>query len=130
MVICPEAINLYRIPQEALITGASPAVIRESRSSSHLRQISSDPFVTIMEARPRTAWPRLPQRGARGASEGRGGLRSNWPVAKGVYSLAILGASFALDLSLVQIQNPHASRMHKKYVQRSVIEDHFFGRHI
>ena len=43
--------DLYRIPQEALITGASPVVIRESRTPSQLRQISSNPFVTTMEAR-------------------------------------------------------------------------------
>jgi hypothetical protein len=30
-----------------------------------------------------------PQRGARGAAEGRGGLRSIWPVAKAVYSSAL-----------------------------------------
>ena len=36
-----------------------------------------------------TSWPRLPQRGARGASEGRRGLRSIWLVAKAVYSSAL-----------------------------------------
>jgi hypothetical protein len=43
--------DLYRIPEEALIRGASPVVVRESRSPSHLRQVSRDPFVTTMEAR-------------------------------------------------------------------------------
>ena len=46
-------------------------------------------------------------------------------------SLAILGSSSALDLSLAQLQNPHASRTHKR---RSAIGNRrskiSFGRHI
>ena len=47
--------ELYRIPQEALIRGASPVVIKESRGASRLAQISKDPFLTTLEARLRCA---------------------------------------------------------------------------
>jgi len=43
--------DLYRIPKEALIVGASPVVVKESRGASRLAQISKDPFVTTLEAR-------------------------------------------------------------------------------
>jgi hypothetical protein len=42
---------LYRIPKEALITGASPVVVKESRGASRLVRISTDPFVTTLQAR-------------------------------------------------------------------------------
>lgn len=32
--------DLYRVPKEALVTGASPVVVKESRGSSRLVQIS------------------------------------------------------------------------------------------
>jgi len=47
--------DLYRIPQEALIKGASPIIRRESRGACRLMQISRDPFVTALEARFRCA---------------------------------------------------------------------------
>ncbi len=47
--------DLYRIPKEALITGASPVVVKESRGASRLMKVSSDPFVTTLEARLRCA---------------------------------------------------------------------------
>jgi hypothetical protein len=43
--------DLYRIPKEALIAGASPAVVKESRGGSRLAQVSKNPFCTILEAR-------------------------------------------------------------------------------
>jgi hypothetical protein len=43
--------DLYRIPKEALITGASPVVVKESRGASRLVRISTDPFVTTLQAR-------------------------------------------------------------------------------
>ncbi len=43
--------DLYRMPQEALVAGASPIVIKESRSSNRLMLISRDPFVTTLQAR-------------------------------------------------------------------------------
>lgn len=43
--------DLYRIPKEALIRGASPVVIKESAGASRLVLISKDPFVTTLEAR-------------------------------------------------------------------------------
>ena len=43
--------DLYRMPQEALVAGASPIVIKESRSSTRLMLISRDPFVTTLQAR-------------------------------------------------------------------------------
>jgi hypothetical protein len=43
--------DLYRIPKEALIQGASPVVVKESRGASVLVQISKNPFVTTLEAR-------------------------------------------------------------------------------
>src|SRR5262249_50690458 len=47
--------DLYRIPQEALIKGASPIIMKESHGASRLVQISKDPFVTALEARHRCA---------------------------------------------------------------------------
>jgi hypothetical protein len=47
--------DLYRIPQEALIKGASPIIMKESHGASRLVQISRDPFVTALEARHRCA---------------------------------------------------------------------------
>ncbi|PYV24315.1 MAG: hypothetical protein DMG24_11890 [Acidobacteria bacterium] len=43
--------DLYRIPKEALITGASPAIVKESRGASILLKLSDDPFVTTFKAR-------------------------------------------------------------------------------
>jgi hypothetical protein len=47
--------DLYRIPQEALVRGASPIIMKESRGASRLVQISRNPFVTDLEARHRCA---------------------------------------------------------------------------
>jgi hypothetical protein len=43
--------DLYRFPKEALISGASPLIVKESRGASRLVQISKDPYVTTMKAR-------------------------------------------------------------------------------
>ncbi len=43
--------DLFRIPKEALVQGASPVVVKESRGASRLVQISKDPFVTTLGAR-------------------------------------------------------------------------------
>ena len=43
--------DLYRIPKEALIPGASPAIVKESRGASVLLKVSDDPFVTTFKAR-------------------------------------------------------------------------------
>ena len=47
--------DLYRIPKEALIPGASPIIHKESRGASRLVQVSKNPFVTSLEARLRCA---------------------------------------------------------------------------
>lgn len=47
--------DLYRIPSEAVVKGASPLIMRESRLPTRLVQISTDPFVTGLEARRRCA---------------------------------------------------------------------------
>ena len=47
--------DLYRIPKEALIPGASPIIHKESSGASRLAQISKNPFVTTLEARLRCA---------------------------------------------------------------------------
>lgn len=47
--------DLYRIPKEALVTGASPLIHKESRGASRLVQISRNPFITTLEARLRCA---------------------------------------------------------------------------
>jgi hypothetical protein len=47
--------DLYRIPKEALVPGASPVIIKESSGASRLVQISKNPFVTSLEARLRCA---------------------------------------------------------------------------
>jgi hypothetical protein len=43
--------DLYRVPKEALIPGASPVIRKESLGASRLVQVSKNPFVTTMEAR-------------------------------------------------------------------------------
>ncbi|HZA66060.1 MAG TPA: hypothetical protein VE592_03870 [Geminicoccaceae bacterium] len=43
--------DLFRIPKEALIAGASPMVVRESAGASRLRQLGKDPFMPTMQAR-------------------------------------------------------------------------------
>jgi hypothetical protein len=46
-----ESGELYRIPKEALLAGASPLIRKESTAPSRLVQISKNPFVTNLEAR-------------------------------------------------------------------------------
>lgn len=43
--------DLYRVPKEALIPGASPIIHKESFGASRLVQISKNPFGTTLEAR-------------------------------------------------------------------------------
>ena len=43
--------DLYRFPKEALIPGASPAIVKESRGASVLVKLSEDPFITTFKAR-------------------------------------------------------------------------------
>src|SRR3546814_14321741 len=43
--------DLYRIPKEALLEGASPLIRKESLGSSTLVQVSKNPFITTLEAR-------------------------------------------------------------------------------
>ena len=43
--------DLYRIPKEALIPGASPAIVKESRGASVLVKLSDDPFLSTFRAR-------------------------------------------------------------------------------
>src|SRR5438552_17166609 len=43
--------DLYRIPKEALIPGASPAIVKESRGASTLVKLSDDPFIVTFKAR-------------------------------------------------------------------------------
>ena len=47
--------DLYRIPKEALIPGSSPIIHKEGVGASRLVQISTNPFVTTLEARLRCA---------------------------------------------------------------------------
>lgn len=43
--------DLYRIPKEALMPGASPVIRKQSAGASRLVQVSKDPFVTTLQAR-------------------------------------------------------------------------------
>ena len=43
--------DLYRVPKEALVPGASPCIIKESLGASVLVKVSDDPFVTTFKAR-------------------------------------------------------------------------------
>lgn len=43
--------DLYRVPKEALLHGASPLIRKESSGASRLIQVSKNPFVTTLEAR-------------------------------------------------------------------------------
>ena len=47
--------DLYRIPKEAFMHGASTVIQKESTGESRMYQISKNPFVTTMEARLRCA---------------------------------------------------------------------------
>jgi hypothetical protein len=43
--------DLYRIPQEALVRGASPVIQKQSSGSSRMVQLSTDPFLTTLAAK-------------------------------------------------------------------------------
>lgn len=43
--------DLYRVPKEALLQGASPLIRKESAGASSLMQVSKNPFITTLEAR-------------------------------------------------------------------------------
>ena len=43
--------DLYRIPKEGLVPGASPAIVKEYRGASVLVKLSDDPFLTTFKAR-------------------------------------------------------------------------------
>lgn len=43
--------SLYRVPEEALLKGASPLIRRESVGGSQLVQLSKNPFILSLEAR-------------------------------------------------------------------------------
>jgi hypothetical protein len=43
--------NLFRVPQEALITGASPIIARVSNGASRLVRVSENPAVPLVKAR-------------------------------------------------------------------------------
>jgi len=43
--------DLYRVPKEALLQGASPLIRKESSGASVLLQVSKNPFITTLEAR-------------------------------------------------------------------------------
>ncbi len=43
--------ELYRIPQEALLQGASPLIRKESLTPSRLVQVSKNPFIITFQAR-------------------------------------------------------------------------------
>ena len=43
--------DLYRVPAEALLEGASPLIRKECAGGSDLMQVSNNPFVTTLEAR-------------------------------------------------------------------------------
>jgi hypothetical protein len=43
--------DLFRVPQEALITGASPIIARVSSGASRLVRVSENPAVPLMKAR-------------------------------------------------------------------------------
>lgn len=47
--------DLYRIPNQALIPGASPIIHKESLGATRLVQVSKNPYVLTTEARLRCA---------------------------------------------------------------------------
>jgi len=47
--------DLYRIPKEALISGTSPVIHKQSAGASRLARVSKNPFLTTLEARLRCA---------------------------------------------------------------------------
>ena len=47
--------DLYRIPKEALISGTSPVIHKQSAGASRLARVSRNPFLTTLGARLRCA---------------------------------------------------------------------------
>ena len=45
--------DLYRIPMEALVPGASPLIRKQSSGASRFVQVSKDPFVTTLRSEER-----------------------------------------------------------------------------
>src|SRR5262249_27396760 len=43
--------DLYRFPQEALVSGASPLITKQSAGASRLVKLSGDPFMVTLKAR-------------------------------------------------------------------------------
>ena len=43
--------DLYRVPKEALVPGASPVIQKQSSGSSRFVRLSPDPFVITLKAR-------------------------------------------------------------------------------
>ncbi len=43
--------DLYRIPKEALVSGGSPMIHKESMGASRFVQISKNPYITTLAAR-------------------------------------------------------------------------------
>jgi hypothetical protein len=43
--------DLFRFPKEAVVTGLSPIIKRESSRGTRLRQLSTDPFMPTLKAR-------------------------------------------------------------------------------
>lgn len=43
--------DLYRVPKEALLEGGSPLIRKESAGGSNLMRVSTNPYITTMEAR-------------------------------------------------------------------------------
>lgn len=43
--------DLYRFPKEALLRGASPMIHKESVGASTMVKLSSNPYITTLEAR-------------------------------------------------------------------------------
>jgi len=43
--------DLYRIPGEALVRGSSPVIRKESAGASRLLRLSTNPFITTLQAR-------------------------------------------------------------------------------
>jgi hypothetical protein len=69
--------DVYHIPREALVRGASPIIIKESRGASRLVQISKNPFVIDLVARHRCAQCNIDPNfsGSSAGRRGRGTLR-------------------------------------------------------
>ena len=96
--------DLYRIPKEALIPGASPAIVKESRGASVLVRLSEDPFLTTFRARLLCAQHNIEATFSTHPKLRGGASRTPLPEAKPDKPKAICSTSFGVGVESVRLE--------------------------